>query len=221
MISTHKKGIRPMRRAPIHELPPGYHEIRYVRLTDDKLLLRLNLLAVIPLAGMLALMAVWWVVVSLGRAPEPQPQFPWWLALAAIILIVLPLHELVHGVVIRGLGHPVRYGAKLSKGVLYATAENALFRRDEYLMVALAPLVAITLAVMAGMAVAPQWMAYYLGIGAVLNAGGAIGDLYAVVVILRYPPGILVRDEADSFRLYAWGGTEGSSTQNTEPPAAG
>ncbi len=207
-----------MPRIPLHELPPGYQEVRHVQLTEDRLLLWLNLLAAVPLVLMLALMAVWWVVVSVGRAPAPSPDVPWWLALIAIILIVLPLHELIHGLVIRGLGHTVHYGAKLSKGVLYATSENALFRRDEYLAIALAPLVGITLAVMVLMVIAPQWMAYYLGIAAVLNAGGAVGDLYSVVVVLRYPPSILVRDEADSFRLYAAVAAAGRSTQKTEPP---
>ena len=100
-------------------------------------------------------------------------------------------------------GHQVRYGTKLSKGVLYATAENALFRRNEYLAVALAPLVGITLLAMMLMLIVPQGLAYYIGIAAVLNAGGAIGDLWSVGVLLRYPADVLVRDEADGFRIYA------------------
>ncbi len=210
-----------MSREPIHDLPPGFREIKFVLLTEDRLLLRLNLLACIPLVGMLILMALWWVIVSLGRVPTPAPEIPWWLALAVILLVVLPLHELIHGLVIAGLGQRVRYGAKLSKGVLYATAENALFRRNEYLLVALAPFVVMTLAVMGLMLVAPQWLAYYLAIAAVLNAGGAVGDLYAVGVVLRYPPQTLVRDEADGFRLYACEVGTGSSTQNSEPPVSG
>ncbi|MFN8565787.1 MAG: DUF3267 domain-containing protein, partial [Anaerolineae bacterium] len=148
---------------PIHELPPGYLEVRYVRLTEDRLLLWLNLLSVIPVILMIGLMAVWWVVVSWGRALEPSNQIPWWLGLIAAIVIVLPLHELLHGVTIAFFGQRVRYGAKLSKGVLYATSDNALFRRNEYLAVALAPLVGITLLVMVLMAFVPQWVAYYCG----------------------------------------------------------
>lgn len=208
-----------MRRAPIHTLPAGYHEVHYVLLTEDSLLLRLNLLAFIPLAAVFVLMALWWVIASLGRPPTPAPEIPWWLALIVITVVVLPLHELVHGLVIAGLGQRVRYGAKLSKGVLFATAENALFRRNEYLAVALAPFVVITLGVMGLMLIAPQWLAYYLAIAAVLNAGGAIGDLYAVAVVRRYPPATLVRDEADGFRLYApAGAAAGSSIQNSAPP---
>ncbi len=202
---------------PIHELPPGYLEVRHVVLTEDRLLLWLNLLSVIPVILMIGLMAVWWVVVSWGRALEPSNQIPWWLGLIAAIVIVLPLHELLHGVTIAFFGQRVRYGAKLSKGVLYATSDNALFRRNEYLAVALAPLVGITLLVMVLMAFVPQWVAYYCGIAAVLNAGGAIGDLWSVGILVRYPAPVLVRDEADGFRIYA----PGSSTQKREPPSSG
>lgn len=206
---------------PIHELPPGYVEARHVRLTEDRLLFWLNVLSVIPIIVMLVLMAVWWAVVSVGRAPGPEAPVSWWVALVAAIVIVLPLHELLHGVTIAYFGQRVRYGAKLSKGVLYATADQALFRRSEYLTVALAPLVGITLLVMVLMALVPQWLAYYCGIAAVLNAGGAIGDLWSVGILWRYPASSLVRDEADGFRIYLPGSAEGRSIQNREPPVSG
>ena len=190
-------------------------------MTEDRLQIWLNILALVPLVAMLVLMSLWWVFFSAGRAPGPSIDIPWWLALIVILLVVLPLHEFLQGVTIMLFGQRVRYGMKLSKGVLYATSENALFRRDEYLAIALAPLVLITLAVMALMLVVPQALAYYIGIAAVLNAGGAIGDLWSVGVVLRYPASVLVRDEADGFRIYASSFAAGSSIQNTEPPAVG
>lgn len=66
----------------------------------------------------------------------------------------------------------------------------------------------------------PQWLVYYATIGAVVNAGGAVGDLWSVGVVLRYPASALVRDEADSFRIYAPLSAAGSSTQKREPPAS-
>lgn len=214
-----------MPRAPIHDLPYGYTEIRHIRLTEDRLLVWLNILSIVPIVVMIVLMAIWWGVVSWGRALEPPSSVPWWLALVAAMLIVLPLHELLHGVTITFFGQRVRYGAKLSKGVLYATADQALFRRNEYLAVALAPLVGITLLAMLLMVFVPQWLAYYTGIAAVLNAGGAIGDLWSVGILLRYPSAVLVRDEADGFRIYApgyaSGSASGSATQNAEPPSSG
>jgi len=209
-----------MKPAPLHELPPGYAQAARVVLTDSRLLLRLNLLSLLPLVLMIIWLAVWWNVVSQGRAPEPQPDIPWLLASIIVFIVVLPLHEFLHGVAITYLGHRVRYGAKLSKGVLYATAENALFRRNEYVIVALAPLVGITLLVMLLMLFIPAWLAFYAGLAAAVNAGGAIGDMWATGVVLHYPPSALVRDEADSFTIYALEAA-GSSTQNTEPPSVG
>jgi hypothetical protein len=210
-----------MARSAIHELPSDYHEIRHVELTSDRLLLALNVLAPVPLTLMLVWMAVWWVIVSAGRAPSDPVNIPWWLAIIAIIVIVLPLHELLHGLTIHAVGHEARYGMKLSKGVLYATADKALFRRNEYIAVALAPLVGITLAAMLLMLFVPQGLAYYIGIAAVLNAGGAIGDLWSSAILLRYPSSALVRDEEDGFRIYGTGYAEGSSIQNSAPPSAG
>lgn len=209
-----------MKPAPLHDLPPGYVQARRVVLTDSRLLVRLNILSLLPLVLMIVWMAVWWALVSQARPSEPQPDIPWLLAIIVVFAVVLPLHEFLHGLAIIYFGHRVRYGAKLSKGVLYATAENALFRRNEYAIVALAPLVGITLLVMLLMLFVPAWLAFYAGLAAAINAGGAIGDMWATGVVLRCPPSALVRDEADSFTIYALEAA-GSSTQNTEPPSAG
>ena len=213
---------------PIHELPADYEEVRYVLLTEEKLLLRLNLYAVIPLAAAVLLMGWWWTVASAGRDASGETGIVWWIALILIFVLVLPFHELIHGITITLLGHHASYGAKLSKGVLYATAENALFRRNEYLAVALAPLIVITLLAMGLMLVLDQGWAYYVGIAAVFNAGGAIGDLWAAGIVVRYPATALIRDEADGFRVFALVDsvvragdspeTAGSSTQKIEPP---
>jgi hypothetical protein len=95
-----------------------------------------------------------------------------------------------------------RYGLKLNVGVLYATADQALFRRNEYIVVALAPLIGITLLSMILMLIAPGWLAYYLAIGVALNAGGAVADVWSAVLLLRFPTRALVRDEEDGFRIY-------------------
>ena len=86
---------------PLEILPAGYGEVRYILLTENKLLLWLNLLALVPLVLMLIWMAVWWALVgSLVSRGGVVVDLPWWLALIAILLIVLPLHEFLHGVTI-------------------------------------------------------------------------------------------------------------------------
>jgi hypothetical protein len=183
----------------LRHLPDGYAETQHIVLTEPGTYLRLNLLALIPMGIALLLMAIWSALLpasSSGAGPE------WWLSVVLVLVLVLPLHELIHGVAIQRIGHRVRYGIRLDKGVLFATADDALFRRGEYIFVALLPLVAITLAGMALLPLVPDGWRWTLVIGVVLNAGGAVGDVWSVWVLLRHPPGVIVRDEGDSFRIY-------------------
>lgn len=188
---------------PIHELPPGYREVYHLVLLRPGTALLVNLLALLPLAAALLLMAGWWSVVLRLRGAFPGgPEVPLWLGLIVVLLVVLPLHEGLHGLAIRWVGHRPRYGLLLSKGALYATADNALFPRNVFIVIALAPLVGITLLGMLLMLVLPDGLGYYAALAVVLNAGSAIGDLWMVRVVLRYSSAALVRDEADSLRLY-------------------
>lgn len=186
---------------PITAVPPHYHESAHIVLTADNLLVRLNLLSLIPVIIGTVVLIGWWLVTVPFR-PVADISIPWLLGVIGVIVIVLPLHELIHGLVIIAFGYRARFGMKLSKGVLYATAENALFPRDYYIAVALAPLVVITLLAMLLMAITPSTLSYYIGIAAVLNAGGAIGDLWTMAALRHYPRSALVRDEADGFRVY-------------------
>ncbi|NJO83536.1 MAG: DUF3267 domain-containing protein [Blastochloris sp.] len=192
-----------MAAAPITVVPENYREVRHFVLTDSTNIVMLNLLSLIPLGVAVVSMLGWWILTASWRGPEPAaPDFPWWIGLLLALVIVLPLHELIHGIAISAVGHHARYGIKLSAGVLYATADNAYFRRDEYLLVAVAPLVVITVVSMILMGFAPGWVGYYLAIGVILNAGGAVGDLWSSALLLRYPTSALIRDEQDGFRIY-------------------
>ncbi len=88
--------------------------------------------------------------------------------------------------------------------MLFATSDGALFRRDEFIRVALAPLVVIS--TMGGddhaVSAVRAWP-IGLALAVVLNAGGAIGDLWMTTIVLRYGPSALIRDEEDSMRIFA------------------
>jgi len=190
---------------PIHELPDGYHEVHHLVLTSRWNYIVLNLLAFVPLVLALAGMVGWFALVIKLRGQiigGLGTDWPLW-ARFAILLAVLPIHEALHGVAIRWAGHKPRYGAKLTKLVLYATADNALFRRNEYLVVALAPIVGITLIGMLLVLIAPDSFGFYVSLAVIFNAGCAIGDLVQSVVLLRYPSSVLVLDEEDGMRIYA------------------
>ena len=189
----------------VHQLPPDYREAEHLVLLEPGRLLIINLLALIPVAIAISLMGAWWVFVLRVRGSIANGfgvDWPWWLWLMLIFLISIPLHEFIHGLAIRRAGHKPRYGMMLSKGAFYATADNALFWRDDFIFIALAPLIGITLLGLLLVYVLPDTLAYYVGLGVVFNAANSIGDLWMTAVVCRYPPTTLVRDEADSIRIY-------------------
>lgn len=193
------------RPAPIAELPLGYSEVEHLALLTPGRALLVNLLALIPLGIALAVMALWWAAALSLRGPRPGPDVPWWLGLLAVLALMLPLHELCHGLAIRWAGHRPRYGVLLRKGAFYATADGALFRRDVFICIALAPLALLTPAGMALVWLLPDSIGYYAALAVILNAGASIGDLWMAAAARRYPPDALVRDEMDSIRIYARG----------------
>ena len=48
----------------------------------------------------------------------------------------------------------------------------------------------------------PDTLGYYVSLGVIFNAANSIGDLWMTAVVRRYPPTTLVRDQADSIRIY-------------------
>jgi hypothetical protein len=195
---------------PVRTLPENYGEVHHLMLTDPARLTLLNLLSLGLVVPFFALMVVWTALARSLREPvaglEGLPAILLWLA----VLLVLPLHEWIHGVAIRRYGHQPRYGAKYAQigrlrlpVILYATADHALFRRGEFIVVALAPMVIITLAGMLGVYLLPDDLHVYLSAAVIINGAGAIGDLWMTAAVLRYPPDILVRDEADGIRIFA------------------
>jgi hypothetical protein len=196
---------------PVKTLPENYGEVHHLVLTDPARLTLLNLLSLGLVVPFFALMVVWTALVRGLRGPgmegpEGLPVVLLWLA----VLLVLPLHEWLHGLAIRRYGHQPRYGAKYAQlgrfklpVILYATADNALFRRGEFIVVALAPMVVITLGGMLGIYLLPDNLHVYLSVAVIINGAGAIGDLWMTAAVLRHPPDILVRDEADGIRIFA------------------
>lgn len=189
---------------PITILPDNYREAHYISINQRGMLLWLNLMSLIPLVvGGLLIFGVWLVYheelggpLAINALPENVPS---WLGLV-LVLLVLPLHELMHGLAIQHYGHRPRYGFKLM--VLFATSDGAYFRRGEFIRVALAPLVLISAAGLVVMVFLPKELGYWVALAATLNAAGAIGDLWMTAVALRFDRSALIRDEEDSMRIF-------------------
>ncbi len=115
-------------------------------------------------------------------------------------ILVLPFHELLHGVTISLLGGRPHYGAKLPFA-LYCGAKSQMFSSHAYLAIALAPFVVISLAGIVLTLLVPTIAPYFL-FALVGNVSGAAGDIWMAQRLRSLPPATLVEDVETGYR--AW-----------------
>ncbi|AUV84259.1 hypothetical protein C2R22_21025 (plasmid) [Salinigranum rubrum] len=118
-----------------------------------------------------------------------------------LIVAVLGLHETVHAGVIRHFGGDVSIGVGIAQFVLpyaYVTTTQRL-KRNQFIVVALAPLVVITVL---GVPLMIMLDAAILILPLALNVGGAIGDLWMAGILLRYPTHVVVEDSVTGVTIY-------------------
>jgi len=125
----------------------------------------------------------------------------WWteptdlLLLLVLATAIIAPHEWSHGVGIRRYGGEPRYGVGLACFVLpYATTDHR-FTHDQFVVVLLLPLVAMTLVGVPAL----EWG--WLIVPLAANAGGAVGDLWTTLTLLGYPPHVAVEDHRSGFRI--------------------
>lgn len=120
--------------------------------------------------------------------------WPWWfLTSAAVSILALPVHELIHGAAFKLLGPK---GLKLifgyKDGMLYCGCPGVVLNRRRMIAVLLAPTVVLTLAfaLLGWLLNAPlvEWVCVWV------HLSGCVGDLLMVAVILQHPEAPLVRD---------------------------
>jgi hypothetical protein len=121
----------------------------------------------------------------------------------ALFIGTMVLHELVHGAFISKYGGKPSYGAGIAHFILpyfYATTKT-IFPRNQFIMIALAPLVVISLIGIGIMAAIPS-IAHWMFIPFVVNASGAVGDLWMTRNVLRYPEHVLLEDRKNGLIIY-------------------
>lgn len=187
-------------------LPENYDEVLYWKLSQHKtLLVVLNVVGLVLMGLALPLFFAWM------RLWHPQIAFVGFLemdilqigALFIAIVITIVLHELFHGLALRAYGAQPKYGIMWKEMMFYATAAGRAFRRNAYIVIALAPLVGLSLVGMALLMLPlPDWLALIIIFSIALNVGSAIGDLWLVRVTLGYPPVAYIVDEKDGLRVF-------------------
>ncbi len=184
--------------------PPGYRLAHRFTLTRRSALIWLNvigtLLFVVALAAVFAGLIAYdsrgapWVVDTL---PDAFPAWGYLLLLAGTLV----LHEALHGAAILLFGQRPRFGAKLTRLVLYTTSD-AFFPRHQYMIITLAPLVVIALLGIPGLLLLPRGLAIWAGVMVAMNTASAVGDLWVAAVIASFPAETLFRDEADGMSAF-------------------
>ena len=196
------------------ELPTGYAQALYYPITSRRLLIALNIAMLVPLFIFGTAMYAYWNWYEQNGAPLtltfldirllPSGWDP--IAFLALLILTFPLHELCHGLSFKWVGVArVKYGIIPKRLVLYAKPEGtAYFYRNDFILGALAPLILITLGGIMLLAVMPPGTRMGIALAVALNAGGAIGDIWTVIIILlrRFPADALVQDLGDTFVIY-------------------
>jgi hypothetical protein len=186
-----------------NSLPDGYQEILYWRITEKKSrILFMNILA-IPLFIIFGLFFSA-LADRLGRLPS---SIEFGLREVGMILLgvilTLVLHELVHGMAMQMYGANPKYGVIWKQMMLYATSPGFAYRRNNYVVVALAPLVLISILIVLGLWVlqGTLWVAL-LAVCGTINASGAVGDMWITTIALRFAPTAHIMDERDGIRVF-------------------
>ncbi len=118
-------------------------------------------------------------------------------------MLIAFLHEGMHGLTMRVYGAHPKFGF-LPKGVMfYATSPGYAYSQAQYFWVAIAPLVSLDLLFFLALFL-PVGLAgsMILAVLAALNTGGAVGDLWILAILRKFPSHAYVMDERDGMRVF-------------------
>lgn len=184
-------------------LPKDYQEVLYWRVTDKPA--RVIILQILALIFFVIFGLVFFrLAVSLGKLPT---QIAFGLgeigAILLGVLLAMGLHELTHGLVMQMFGAKPQYGILWKGLMLYATTPGYAYPRNNYIVIALAPLVFISTLVIIGIWLlqGTVWVPL-LALCGIFNASGAVGDMWMTMIALRYPATAYVMDERDGLRIF-------------------
>lgn len=136
------------------------------------------------LAVALSVVAGTGVIEEMRALPGDWGAALWPLAMAALSVVALPVHELVHALFMRVLGGPgTRVSFGYQAGMLYAGCPGLVLSKPRFVAVLLAPTVLVTAALLGlGLVLGYPFMTLW---AAVLHLSGCSGDILAAGAILR------------------------------------
>jgi hypothetical protein len=175
------------------EPPRGYQPA--IRFEYPKVKLQIAAFAV--LIGIAPLLL--FLVAALQRQPLDEPfggtnRLVKLLLAVITVLLTIVVHELIHGVALRLLGYRVTFGISLHLFAAYAAAFGQWQTRNHNILVALAPLLSLTIVCVPLLALPNSAIVWLALIVLMMNTSGAVGDLYLVWQLLRLPRETLLYD---------------------------
>jgi uncharacterized membrane protein YdcZ (DUF606 family) len=189
-------------------LPEGFTLHREINLQKDQvLLIKLNLwgLIVFPVIG--------YILLRMGMASHPEyhsifevmtPRIPiltYILGLILGMMVVIILHELVHGLFFwMTTGQAPKFGFK--GAYAFAAAPEWYINRKAYFRIGAAPLVIITIIGLILIPVIPDRFLFPWLFCILANASGSVGDVYVLVDLMRQPATALIQDRGDRISIY-------------------
>ncbi len=118
------------------------------------------------------------------------------------MVIAIVLHELIHGMFFWIFSHSrPRFGFR--NGYAFASAPGWFFPRGLYLVIGMSPFVLLSLLGMALLIVVPDGAIFPILFALVINASGAVGDLWITARILWERKDVIIEDVGDGFKMYA------------------
>jgi hypothetical protein len=192
----------------VKTLPPSYAFHSEVDLSKNiKLALLLNI------AGIASFLLYGWlflflsvlirkiIPLAVAESVRPPSTLGTILETVAAFLLVLTLHEAVHGLFFFLITRerPI-FGFR--GAFAYAAAPGWYILRNPYLVVGLSPWILITMGGLVAAIFVPNNILLPLLFGMTINASGAIGDLYIVAWLLGQPKQALINDRGDAITVY-------------------
>lgn len=128
---------------------------------------------------------------SLIFYPTPNLIVNFYVYMMIFMIVILVIHEWIHGITYRLFGWKVKYGFKIIYAYTHEISELPL-EKTKFLIVLLAPVTIMSLATL----FLPAWMGSTIYI---LNLLGSTGDLYMSFYLLKYTRDIRIIDRTYGF----------------------
>ncbi|HSV86734.1 MAG TPA: DUF3267 domain-containing protein [Levilinea sp.] len=197
--------MRPTRTLPENYAPAGTIDLS----KDRRALVLMNVLAI----GILAGFGYLFMVIMIRLRPVDGPATlnysitgPLGILLAllyitALYAVVIILHEAVHGIFF-WLFTRTRPIFAFKIWYAYAAAPGWYLPRNLYAVVAISPLVVLSLLGILLFLFIPGWMLMPVFLLITFNASGAVGDIVVLFWLFSKPPTCLAYDQGDAVTLY-------------------